>query len=182
MFAKNLVWIVFLASFLVTTVRAESSSFTYDDVTVPEAYNLIESRASLVILDVRTQSEYDSGHIQNSHLIPVDELHERLKELNPAEEILVYCRTGVRSSTASQILSDNGFQHVYNMLGGITAWIENGYPVVLSPPSPVNATLCILLLSLVIIVVVSLFVLQKTRKRNATQSEVGNREEEVPQA
>lgn len=49
--------------------------------------------------------------------------------MNKTDEILVYCRTGGRSSTASQILVDNGFLYVYNMLGGITVWIDEGYPV-----------------------------------------------------
>jgi len=83
----------------------------------------------LVVLDVRTQSEYDSGHIRNAKLIPHTELEGRLDELNKTDGILVYCRTGGRSSTASQILVDNGFLYVYNMLGGITAWIDEGYPV-----------------------------------------------------
>ncbi len=102
---------------------------SYTNVTVSEAKTLIDSTPSLVILDVRTQSEYDSGHIRNSKLIPVTELESRLDELNTTDEILVYCLSGGRSSSASQILVDNGFLHVYNMLEGITAWINAGYAV-----------------------------------------------------
>ena len=101
----------------------------YTDVTVSEANSMIGSNPSLVILDVRTQSEYDSGHIREAKLIPVTELEGRLDELNKNNEILVYCRLGGRSSTASQILADNGFLYIYNMLGGITNWINEGYPV-----------------------------------------------------
>jgi rhodanese-related sulfurtransferase len=88
---------------------------------------MIESNPNLVILDVRTQAEYDSGHIQNATLIPVTELANRLGELDTEKEILVYCKAGGRSATASQILVDNGFSKVYNMLGGITAWMSAGY-------------------------------------------------------
>jgi len=90
---------------------------------------MIDSNPSLVILDVRNQSEYDSGHIRNAKLIPVFELEGRLGELNKSDEILVYCKLGGRSSTASQILVDNDFLYVYNMLGGVTAWMDEGYQV-----------------------------------------------------
>jgi len=101
----------------------------YTNITVSVAKNMIDSTPSLIALDVRTQSEYDSGHIRNAKHIPVGELEGRLDELEHADEILVYCRSGGRSATASQILADNGFSQVYNMLGGITAWIDAGYPV-----------------------------------------------------
>lgn len=113
-------------AFNIQTVRAEG----YNDVTVSEARSMIDSNPSLVVLDVRTQSEYDSGHIRNAKLIPVTELEQRLDDLSKTDEILVYCRSGVRSQTASQILVDNGFLHVYNMLGGISAWISEGCPYV----------------------------------------------------
>ena len=80
-------------------------------------------------MDVRNQSEYDAGHIRNAKLIPVWQLATRLNELNKTDEILVYCKSGVRSAAASLTLADNGFSHVYNMLGGIMAWINVTYPV-----------------------------------------------------
>jgi rhodanese-related sulfurtransferase len=104
------------------------SATGYVDVTVSEAKQMIDSSPSLVILDVRTLGEYESRHIQNATLIPVAELASRLSQLNNEKVTLVYCGTGGRSATASQILVDNGFSKVYNMLGGITAWIDAGYP------------------------------------------------------
>lgn len=88
---------------------------------------MIESNPNLVILDVRSQGEYDSGHLQNATLIPVTELASRLGELDRQKDILVYCGSGGRSATASQTLVDNGFPSVYNMLGGITSWKNAGY-------------------------------------------------------
>jgi rhodanese-related sulfurtransferase len=103
------------------------SASSYTDVNVSRAKQMIESDPNLTILDVRTQAEYDSGHIQNATLIPVTELAGRLGELNRERETLVYCGSGGRSATASQMLVDNGFSKVYNMLGGITAWRNAGY-------------------------------------------------------
>jgi parallel beta-helix repeat protein len=101
----------------------------YTDVSVSEARALIETNPSLVLLDVRNQSEYDAGHIRNAKLIPLWELATRLNELNKTDEILVYCGVGGRSINASRILASDDFSHVYNMLGGTTEWIREGYPV-----------------------------------------------------
>ena len=102
----------------------------YGDVTVAEANNLIGDKQDLVILDVRTQAEYDDGHIEGAVLIPVDELSDRLDELSKGDELLVYCRTGNRSTTAVGVLKDAGFTKIFHMDGGITDWISEGYPVV----------------------------------------------------
>ena len=103
------------------------ASNTYTDINVSEAKQTIETNPNLVILDVRTQEEHNEGHIENAVLIPVSELESRLDELDSEKDTLVYCRSGGRSATASQILVDNGFSSVYNMLGGITAWRNTGY-------------------------------------------------------
>lgn len=103
---------------------------SYGDITVEQAKKLIETKPSLVILDVRTVWEFEDGHIEGAINIPVEELQQRLGELNLSDEILVYCRTGNRSRRAVQILADNGFSSVYHMLGGIEAWKQAGCPTV----------------------------------------------------
>lgn len=102
----------------------------YGDVTVQEARSLIEDKPDLVILDVRTASEFEDGHIEGAVNIPVQELSARLDELSNEDELLVYCRTGNRSAQAVDILQDVGFTKIYHMNAGITGWIEAGYPVV----------------------------------------------------
>ena len=99
------------------------------DVTVLEARSLIDDKPDLVILDVRTTSEYEDGHIKGAVNIPVQELSARLDELSNEDELLVYCRTGNRSAQAVDILQDVGFTKIYHMDAGITGWIEAGYPV-----------------------------------------------------
>ncbi|MEN8189214.1 MAG: rhodanese-like domain-containing protein [Thermodesulfobacteriota bacterium] len=74
------------------------------------------------LLDVRTENEYKQQHIPGAILIPVKELMGRFEELNADEAVLVYCRSGVRSKAAAQILLGEGFKEVYNMSGGIVAW------------------------------------------------------------
>lgn len=98
----------------------------YVDVSVQQAKEMID-RGEVFIMDVRTQEEYDAGHIKGSTLIPVQVLDKRLNELPRDRKILIYCRSGHRSIQASEILVNNGFKEIYNMKGGITEWINAGY-------------------------------------------------------
>ena len=89
-------------------------------VTPSEVQALSQRDSSIIILDVRTESEYrgETGHLVNAILIPNQNLGERLAELEPyrSRTIVVYCRTGGRSARASALLKDNGF-HALNMDG-----------------------------------------------------------------
>ena len=109
-------------------VKAQS----YTSISVTDAHDMINNSTlypDLLILDVRTQGEYDDGHICNATVIPVGELESRISEISSYNdtEILVYCRSGSRSASASQILVNNNFTKIYNMLGGFTAWVSSGY-------------------------------------------------------
>ena len=70
-----------------------------------------------VLLDVRTPQEYREGHIDGFRNIPVDELRQRLEELDPGKPVYVICQSGLRSYIASRILEGNGFT-AYNFSGG----------------------------------------------------------------
>ena len=81
-----------------------------------EAKAIRDSNAGAILLDVRNQSEYDERHIDGSTLIPVAELESRLRELPDKDAaIIVYCRAGVRSAAACDILIANGYTNIYNM-------------------------------------------------------------------
>jgi len=114
-----------------TPTATPTAVLSYTSLTVDGAKSLIQENTDLVVLDVRTKEEYESGHLQNAILIPVSELQDRLAELDKDKKILVYCKAGIRSAKASEILVNNGFGSVYNLVGGIDAWIQAGYPVVL---------------------------------------------------
>ena len=110
----------------------QQQSSAQGDISVEQAMLLIETRPDLVIVDVRTPEEYETGYIEGAVNICVTcDARELLDNLEPDAEILLYCRTGRRSATAAHILNDNGYKTVYNMLGGITAWTDAGYTVVL---------------------------------------------------
>lgn len=100
-----------------------SEVISYKNISPEEAKKRLESENGIVLLDVRTQEEYDEKHIPKSLLIPVDvietEAAEKLKDKNAT--IFVYCRSGRRSITASEALIKMGYSKVYN-LGGIIEW------------------------------------------------------------
>jgi rhodanese-related sulfurtransferase len=73
-----------------------------------------------ILVDVRTEAEYSKGHIEGAVNIPVDELRERLDELDKSKTIVVYCRVGYRGYIADRILSQNGFK-VLNITGGYSS-------------------------------------------------------------
>jgi rhodanese-related sulfurtransferase len=95
----------------------------FSNVTPKEAKQRLDNKEEIILLDVRTKEEYDSGHIKGSMLIPVDVLDEEVKNklMDKNATIFVYCRSGNRSVTAANILIKQGYTNVYN-LGGIQSW------------------------------------------------------------
>lgn len=88
-----------------------------------------EYQQGAFFLDVRTQQEWDQGHIAKSTLIPLDDLQGRLSELPRDKDIVVICRSGARSKEGAAILRQSGFTRVTCMTGGLQAWVAAGYPL-----------------------------------------------------
>ncbi|MBW9171258.1 rhodanese-like domain-containing protein [Clostridium estertheticum] len=94
------------------------------NVSAKEAYNLIKDDKEVVILDVRSKEEYDSGHIPGAKLVPVQVLGSMIDELDKYKEkkVLVYCESGRRSPIAVDTLADNDFKNIYHLSRGIASW------------------------------------------------------------
>ena len=92
----------------------------FESVEAKQALTLLEHDDNVTLLDVRTIPEYKAGHLRDATLIPVDALENNLGMLksDKNKKILVYCRTGSRSVSASRILEKNGFTPL-NIKGGI---------------------------------------------------------------
>ena len=116
----------------VSTQPQSVSQLAYKTISVSDASAMIQSSPNLVILDVRTADEYAQGHLKGAINIPLSDLPVQIGELDRNRPILIYCRTGVRSAQASTILVNAGFTQVYDMEGGLNAWINAGYPTVTS--------------------------------------------------
>ncbi|MFC4386423.1 sulfurtransferase TusA family protein [Gracilibacillus marinus] len=83
---------------------------------------LMNSGGDFTILDVREEAEYAFGHIHGAISIPLGELEDRINEINKDKDVYVVCRTGSRSDLAAQKLQEQGFQHVKNVLPGMSEW------------------------------------------------------------
>jgi len=93
-----------------------------------EARERISSSEPLYILDVRETEEFRAGHLQNAHLIPLNQLSKRINDLPKDQDILCVCASGSRSSMAARMLAGAGYK-VINLRGGMFAWQSAGYPI-----------------------------------------------------
>ena len=98
------------------------------------AFERLIKKEDVIILDVRTSQEFDSGHIQDATNIDfyADDFIDKLKIVRKDVPIYVYCRSGGRSSAAASKMQALGFSRVYNLVGGIGAWEAINYPIIKS--------------------------------------------------
>ncbi len=99
------------------------------EITVQELKSKLDNGEDINVLDVREPHEYEVANI-GVKLVPLGELPRRLAEFDRDENFAIHCKTGGRSSKAVKLLQDAGFQNVYNVKGGITAWSEEIDPSV----------------------------------------------------
>lgn len=112
-----------LAFFLLTGCGGTAAGDAYQQITREEAKEMMDTQ-EVIILDVREQDEYDSGHIPGAVLLPVGTIDETTAaEVIPEKNsmVLVYCRSGNRSKTASSTLAELGYTSIYEF-GGINTW------------------------------------------------------------
>ena len=102
---------------------SDGGSATYEQISGAEAKALMDSEGGYIIIDARTQEEYDQGHIPGAILIPEYEIADRAEKELPDKDqlILVYCRSGRRSKIAAEELVKLGYTNVKEF-GGIIDW------------------------------------------------------------
>ena len=93
-----------------------------DTITADQLRREMASPTPPFLLDVRNQDEFDEQHINGSHLIPLPVLPQRLAELDPTRDMVVHCRSGMRSAKAIAFLREQGFTRLRNLTGGIVAY------------------------------------------------------------
>ena len=113
-----------LTVFLLVALMACGNEASYQQINAEEAHAMMTEETDFVLLDVREQSEYEEGHISGAVLLPVRAIdQDSAQNVIPGQDtlVLVYCRSGNRSKTASQTLADLGYTQVYEF-GGIMDW------------------------------------------------------------
>ena len=85
---------------------------------------LTQQTASFVLIDVREPHEFAAGHIDGAKLIPLSQLPQRMIDIPPDRDVVVYCQSGARSGRAQQLLNEAGFTRIRNLVGGFSAWLR----------------------------------------------------------
>ena len=112
-------------------VETQTSAVVQEDIPTEKAMRMLES-GDIVLIDVRSADEYSSGHIKGALNIDVNSegFEEKVDGLDKSTTYVVYCHSGRRSAKSSDIMIDRGLKNVYNILGGISEWSNQGYEVV----------------------------------------------------
>jgi adenylyltransferase/sulfurtransferase len=100
------------------------------EITPTELKAKLDAGESIFVLDVREPHEYDICRIDGTTLIPLGQLPSRVNELNTADDIVIHCKSGIRSAKATDFLMKAGFRKVKNLKGGILAWSDQVDPSV----------------------------------------------------
>jgi rhodanese-related sulfurtransferase len=101
-----------------------------EQVSVNELDQRIREGNADVVLDVRRPGEWNAGHIGSATNLPLGSLIKEIHHLNPNKSVYVICAGGYRSSAASSVLEQQGFQRITNVIGGMTAWQNANLEVV----------------------------------------------------
>lgn len=120
---KRILPLFFSLLLLFTGCGGRAADNSYQQITQEEAKEMMDTQ-EVIILDVREQNEYDSGHIPDAVLLPVGTIDEDTAAAVIPEQdstVLVYCRSGNRSKTASSALAELGYTNIYEF-GGINTW------------------------------------------------------------
>jgi hydroxyacylglutathione hydrolase len=105
---------------------------TLPQISVYQLQEHLSNGMNMQVLDVRETSEWDAGHIENAHYMNYKYLSGRIGQLQiqPEDHVSILCARGLRSSTACSILLMNGYKHIYNVTGGMSAWSSAGLPTI----------------------------------------------------
>ena len=115
----KIIFTFFVALLFATVAAAQVKTIT------PATAEKKVNKRNVVVLDVRTTQEFKDGHLPGAiHIDVLDSVAfvNSISKLNRNKKYLVYCKSGKRSTKASNILYENRFKHIWNMEGGITAW------------------------------------------------------------
>jgi rhodanese-related sulfurtransferase len=117
----KIIYSLLILSFFIISCSADD----LPSITADTLQSKLQSDTSLVLLDIRTEDEFNGplGRLEGAILIPKGQLEERIAELEEYKdrEIIVYCRSGIRSRAGTRLLLEHGYK-AFNLLGGIKAW------------------------------------------------------------
>jgi rhodanese-related sulfurtransferase len=136
---KKIFWFLFVLLLVLfsgcigqnSTSQSSSEQLNPSKITRAELAELIQEE-DMLLIDVRTEGEYDQGHLPGAIVIPYDEFDLRYSEILEYKdrEVVLYCHVGGMGDYAGRVLLKNGFTNVKNLEGGIYGWINSGGKIV----------------------------------------------------
>ena len=105
------------------------------EISSTQLKKILDDKIDVIIIDVRTSKEYtgELGHISGSILKPVQKIESWASEFDSLKskniKIIMVCRSGIRSASATKYFIEKGFSNVYNLVGGMKAWNKAQYPI-----------------------------------------------------
>lgn len=120
--AVSLAPAIFVALLAGCSGSSEGPTSTCQDITAAQLETMMTDGRPLIIVDVRSTSEFAAGHLPGSVNIPLDELPAHLDELDASVRVVVVCGSGSRSVRGAKLLLDAGYRDVYNLIGGLATW------------------------------------------------------------
>ena len=144
--SKWIIWVAVAVAvvggvFLLTRPASEGAKGVVD-VNAAKVQELVDA-GDAHIVDVRTASEFEAGHLKNAENVPVDQVATVARDWDRAEPLLVYCATGSRSSGAVSQLQSMGFRTIYHFSQGLVAWqgdLETGGSQQVAQAEPVKTS------------------------------------------
>jgi hydroxyacylglutathione hydrolase len=106
--------------------KLESSGMNLEILNQISVNELSQDISKYKILDVRSYTEYNISHIPESVNIHAGQLEKNLERISEQDNLVVYCASGDRSAIAASFLLNNGYKNVFNLSGGINAWVQSG--------------------------------------------------------
>ncbi|MCE7057459.1 rhodanese-like domain-containing protein [Algoriphagus sp. AGSA1] len=120
-----------LALFLTNTAFIQAQNPVNKSISVAEFEEIAKNKGATVIIDVRTPEEIEKGYLPRARNIDVsnENFENEISKLPKNKTYLLYCKAGVRSEKAMEMMKEAGFKYVFSLSGGIDAWKEAGKPV-----------------------------------------------------
>ncbi len=122
-----LIFTIVVITFFVLPNLMMASAAT--DITQNDFINNYKSRKKFVLLDVRTQQEFNQGHIKGAININHSDIGQHLGLIPKDKDIILYCRTGRRVAVAANVLAKHGYENLYHLKGDITEWVRSKQPL-----------------------------------------------------
>lgn len=120
--ASSLLWVLLIGVVLLFYFTRMNGAKGVKSLNSHEFQHELDQNPNKILIDVRTPTEYKSGHIPSAINIPVSDLDRRIDEIDKQRTVFIYCQSGMRSTQAGRILSKRGFQNLVNLRGGIMSW------------------------------------------------------------